>query len=218
MAPRKIGSWRNWTSRAWRSGLRQEQEQARKLLVKWEHQFACSDLDLGKTFPHQTLNWVDWLGHPLKSATDKYSPYAYDDMKAHLQEMLDIVAIQKLHSLWASTVVLVQKKDGSLRFCIDLRKLNSQTVKGCILTTPDWWDPWQPAGVPVVLLTWPEVWVLAGQDGWGEQAADCVYHGAIGILWVRSNALQTDQCPCHLSAADGNLHLGTLTLIGVSSI
>ena len=50
-------------------------------------------------------------------------------MKAHIQEMLDIGAIQKSHSPWASTVVLVQKKDGSLRFCIDLRKLNNQTIK-----------------------------------------------------------------------------------------
>ena len=50
-------------------------------------------------------------------------------MKAHLQEILDIGAIQKLHSLWASTVALVQKKDGSLGFCIDIRKLNNQTIK-----------------------------------------------------------------------------------------
>ena len=46
-----------------------------------------------------------------------------------MQEMLDIGAIQKSHSPWASTVVLVQKKDGSLRFCTDLRKLNNQTIK-----------------------------------------------------------------------------------------
>ena len=45
----------------------------------------------------------------------------YDGVKAHLQEMLDIGAIRKSHSLWASAVVLVWKKDGSLRFCIDLR-------------------------------------------------------------------------------------------------
>ena len=43
--------------------------------------------------------------------------------------MLDIGAIRKSHSPWASAVVLVWKKDGGLRFCIDLRKLNNQTVK-----------------------------------------------------------------------------------------
>ena len=42
--------------------------------------------------------------------------------------MLDIGAICKSHSQWASAVVLVQKKDGGLRFCIDLRKLNEQTI------------------------------------------------------------------------------------------
>ena len=53
----------------------------------------------------------------------------YDDLRAHIQEMLDISTIHKSHSLWASQVVLVQKKDGSLRFCIDLRKLNNWIVK-----------------------------------------------------------------------------------------
>ena len=57
----------------------------------------------------------------------------YDDMKAHIQEILDIGAIWKLHSPRASAVVLVWKKGGILRFCIDLRKLNNWTIKDAYL-------------------------------------------------------------------------------------
>ena len=53
----------------------------------------------------------------------------YDEVKTHIQEMLDVGAIWPFNSLWASAVVLVWKKDGKLRFCIDLRKLNARTVK-----------------------------------------------------------------------------------------
>ena len=66
---------------------------------------------------------------PLKECYQCIPRNMYDNMKAHLQEMLDIGAIRKLHSLWATVVVLVQKKDRSLRFCTDLRKLNNWTIK-----------------------------------------------------------------------------------------
>ena len=66
---------------------------------------------------------------PFKEHSWWIPPYMYDDVKDHLKERLDIGAIRKLHSLWASAVVLVWKKDGSLRSCIDLRKLNNWTVK-----------------------------------------------------------------------------------------
>ena len=42
--------------------------------------------------------------------------------------MMEIGDIQKSASPWAGTVMLVRKKDGLLRFCIDLRKLNARTI------------------------------------------------------------------------------------------
>ena len=53
----------------------------------------------------------------------------YDEVKMHIQEMLDVCAIQPSNSPWASAIVLVQKKDGKLRFCIDLRRLNARMIK-----------------------------------------------------------------------------------------
>ena len=43
--------------------------------------------------------------------------------------MLDGGAIQPLQSTWCNAVVLVQKKDGGLRFCIDFQQLNARTKK-----------------------------------------------------------------------------------------
>ena len=43
--------------------------------------------------------------------------------------MEEVGAIRKSNSPWASSIVLVKKKDGNLKFCIDLRKLNARTVK-----------------------------------------------------------------------------------------
>ena len=53
----------------------------------------------------------------------------FQEVKNHLEEMLKVGAIRKSVSPWASPVMLVCKKDGSLHFCIDLCKLNARTVK-----------------------------------------------------------------------------------------
>ena len=43
--------------------------------------------------------------------------------------MVEVGAIRRSFSPWANAVVLVRKKDGGLRLCIDLRKLNNRTIK-----------------------------------------------------------------------------------------
>ena len=56
-------------------------------------------------------------------------PHLFDEVKNHLKEMIQVGAICKSSSPWASAIVLVRKKDSSLRFCIDLSKLNARTIK-----------------------------------------------------------------------------------------
>ena len=67
--------------------------------------------------------------NPFKQSYRRIPPHLYDEIRIHLKEMLDLGAIRRSKSPWSSAVVLVRKKDGKLRFCIDLRKLNMRTVK-----------------------------------------------------------------------------------------
>ena len=49
--------------------------------------------------------------------------------QGHLKKMLDFGVIQPSNSEWASAPVLIRKNDGSVRYCIDYRGLNSKTIK-----------------------------------------------------------------------------------------
>jgi len=56
------------------------------------------------------------------------SPFAVrEEIAKQLNQMQQHGVISPSSSPWASPVVLVRKKDGTLRFCIDFRNLNSVT-------------------------------------------------------------------------------------------
>ena len=66
---------------------------------------------------------------PFKERYRHIPPNLFEEVKNHLKEMLQFGAIRHSNSPWVSAVVLVRKKDGSLRFCIDLRRLNARMIK-----------------------------------------------------------------------------------------
>ena len=109
------------------SWAEQQQYSVRKLLEEYQHLFALNLKELGKTsLVQHEIQLSDKT--PYKERY-RILPHQYEEVRKHLQEMLHIEAIHRSRSPWASPVVVVHKKGGSLQFCIDLRKLNNQTIK-----------------------------------------------------------------------------------------
>jgi hypothetical protein len=52
-----------------------------------------------------------------------------EQVRKELEKMLKLGVIRPSNSPWSSPIVLVTKKDGSVRFCVDYRKLNGITIK-----------------------------------------------------------------------------------------
>ena len=73
---------------------------------------------------------IELLDHkPFKERFRRIAPPLVEEVRQHIQEMLDGGAIRPSQSPWCNAVVLVRKKDGSLHFCIDFRRLNAKTKK-----------------------------------------------------------------------------------------
>src|SRR4051812_10295306 len=51
------------------------------------------------------------------------------DLKKKLEELLEKKFVRPSVSPWGAPVLLVKKKDGSMRLCIDYRQLNKVTIK-----------------------------------------------------------------------------------------
>ena len=66
---------------------------------------------------------------PISQSVRPTAPADRAVVREEVQKMLESGAIRHSRSPWASPIVLVRKKDGSVRFCVDYRRLNDITKK-----------------------------------------------------------------------------------------
>ena len=105
-----------------------ELHKVKVLLGSWKHIFPTDPTDLGFTdlIEHE-IKLVDET--PFKEPYRRIPPALFEEVREHLKEMLDAGAIKESEMPCSSNVVIVRKKDGALRFCIDFCKLNGRTVR-----------------------------------------------------------------------------------------
>lgn len=66
---------------------------------------------------------------PANTRPYRYSPLQKDEIERQVKEMLDSGVITHNVSPYAAPVLLMKKKDGTWRFCVDYRRLNDATTK-----------------------------------------------------------------------------------------
>jgi hypothetical protein len=65
-----------------------------------------------RQYVRQIILFIDLIDEkPFKQRYRRIPQAAYDDVRAHLRQLLNAGIIQPSRSLWASNVVLVRKKD-----------------------------------------------------------------------------------------------------------
>ena len=102
--------------------------QLRQLIAKTAKVFALDDSELGYT--DQVQHHVETGDTPPIKQSVRRVPFVH---RARIAKMVEDMekqgVVRRSSSAWSSPVVLIPKKDGSYRFCVDYRKLNSVTKK-----------------------------------------------------------------------------------------
>ncbi|KAG1952160.1 paraneoplastic antigen Ma1 [Pimephales promelas] len=65
---------------------------------------------------------------PFRERSRRIAPADIDDVRRHLKDLLAAGIIKESRSPYASPIVIVRKKSGAIRMCIDYRTLNSRTL------------------------------------------------------------------------------------------
>ena len=101
---------------------------ARNLLLRYKDVFSAHDSDIGRTSVVQhEIDTGDVT--PIRQRPRRVPVAREKEVEDMIEEMKRDRVIEPSTSPWCSPVVLVKKKDGTTRFCVDYRRLNDVTKK-----------------------------------------------------------------------------------------
>ena len=106
-----------------------QKESLKALLIEFQDVFASHDFDLGHFSELQHTIPLLASAVPVKEKIRRTPSKFEGEEEKNLEAMLEAGVIQPSNSPWASAPVLVRKKDGGVRWCLDYRKLNDLTIK-----------------------------------------------------------------------------------------
>ena len=99
----------------------------KSMLKKHVSTFSKEKYDIGKIKDlKMKINLHDY--EPVKRSYTSLPKPLYKQVKEYVEDMLAQGWVQKSSSSYSSPLVCARKKDGSLRLCVDYRKLNSKTI------------------------------------------------------------------------------------------
>lgn len=105
-----------------------EQQAVKELLSKHLSVFSTGETDLGRTpLARHAIDTGD--AKPIKLHPRRVPLHLQGECAEQIKQMQTNGIIQPSCSPWAAPVVLVRKRDGGLRFCVDYRRLNEVTRK-----------------------------------------------------------------------------------------
>ena len=74
--------------------------------------------------------YIENDARPVRQPQRRLNPHLKEVVKAELQKLLDVNFIYPISdSKWVSSLVVVLKKNGKWRICVDYRELNKATQK-----------------------------------------------------------------------------------------
>ena len=105
-----------------------QKQDLKDILYEYADIVSTGDMDIGRT--HLAEHIIDTgNARPIFQKPYRVEFKNREVIEKEVEKMLAIDLIEPCKSPWASPVVLIPKPDGSIRFCIDFRKINKVTVR-----------------------------------------------------------------------------------------